>query len=262
MRSLKTILIPVLIIATGITAWAITPSIRKMFLAGTKTPAVQAAVPADSYNEEADSLFSELAGIYNRIGQLTTYMAEGSIRLTDQADTSRSMFTRFRYCHKDSLTYYQLGEQETIAIPGIYITVNHSIHKIFLSPRENKASGPQFFVSPEQLNELKKERYAISKENMEPLTVIRLRNERHISCREYRVSYDSTRFIRRIFMRNSDETAPGDLSMDKLITITINAWQTENLPVQVFNVNRYVQQKGDNWLPAAAFRDYEVKYIY
>ncbi|WP_343307728.1 hypothetical protein AAHN97_11365 [Chitinophaga niabensis] len=262
MRSLKHILILALIIGAGVTAWALTPVIRRAFLKEPEALPVQAPVAGDSYTKEERALFDTLGSVYNKVGQLRTYLAEGNIRLMDKADTGKSILTPFRYCHQDSLTYYKLGDQEIIAIPDLSITVNHSVHKIFMSPRGNRNAGPQIFINEEQLAALKKEQYVITREDMAPLTVIRLTNENHRSCREYRVSYDSAMFIRRVFMRMSDEEDPADRSLDKYITVSINNWQTANIPAELFKVSSYVQRNGDNWEPVAALRNYEVKYIY
>jgi len=262
MRSLKHILILALITGAGITAWALTPAIRSAFFKEPQVSHVQPPAAGESYTKEESALFDTLGSVYNKVGQLSAYLAEGNIRLTDKADTSKSILTPFRYCHKDSLTYYKLGDQEIIAIPNLSITVNHSVHKIFMSPRGNKMAGPQIFINEEQLAALKKEQYVISREEMDPLTVIRLANEKHRSCREYRVSYDSAMFIRRVFMRMSDEEDPADRALDKYITVSINNWQTANIPAELFKVSSYVQRNGDNWEPVDALRNYEVKYIY
>lgn len=259
---MRKILIPIFLLASAAFAMAAIPSFRKIWQPAAPETAFTAIPPMPVYDEKADSLFGELAGLYNHIGELPAYLAEGSIQVSDQADTSRSMYANFRYVHRDSMNYYQLGDQEMIAVPGVYISVQHEVKKILVSPREPGRKPLEIFIGSEQLAALKLEGYDITKEDGGPLTVIRLKREKHISCREYRVSYDSSRYIRRIFLRSAHETVPEDLNLDKFISINIHRWQTTGLPEEVFRVDRYIVKKGDEWLPAQAFSGYEIKYIY
>lgn len=264
MKAVKRFIIPVLLVAATVAAIAATPRLRSLFLTA-PSPApdkTNTATAYSAYSEDEEALFTELAGLYNRLGTMTAFFAEGSIRVTDQADTSKSMFTRFRYYRRDSMSYYQLGDQEILTVPGLSLTINHEVKKIFMAPRDSGVQAAPMIINENQLKALKEERYNITKEYSEPLTVIRLRNEKHITCREYRVAYDSTGFIRRVFMRNADEQMPTDLSRDKLISVSINTWQTGQLPEQLLDIHRYIQKGEESWLPAPAYRNYEIKYIY
>ncbi|MBO9154070.1 hypothetical protein ACFOTA_17760 [Chitinophaga sp. GCM10012297] len=261
MKFIRQILIPVLIVTSAVAAVASGSAIRGIFTPARPAAAARPNITFPVYDAGADSLFHELAALYNRIGELKAYLAEGTIRVTDQGDSSRNTDLRFRYCHKDSMDYYQLGDQEMLAVPGLYLSVNHTLKKIMMSPRP-QAGQFKLLINEEQLSELKKEGYDITKENADPFTVIRLKREKHVSCREYRVTYDSTGFIRGIFMRNANEAVPEDFSKDRLISVQINPWRTEYLPAQLFRVNRYIVKNGDSWMPASAFRNYEIKYIY
>lgn len=258
MKAVKRFIIPVLLVAVTAAAIAATPRLRELFFASPAPEKAETAI----YSNEENALFNELAELYNRLGAMSTFLAEGSIRLTDQADTSKSMFTRFRYCRRDSASYYQLGDQEILTVPGLTLTVNHEIKKIFMSPRDSGVQTAPMFIDDRQIKALKEEKYDIVKEYSEPLTVIRLKNERHISCREYRVSYDSAGFIRRVFMRSADEYMPTDLSRDKLISVSINTWQTGRVPGELLSIYRYIQKGEETWLPASAYRNYEIKFIY
>lgn len=264
MKAIKRFIIPVLLLIVTVAAIASTPRLRSLiFAAPSPAGAPEAASKAEKkYSEVEEELFSELAGLYNRAGAMRAYLAEGSIRLTDQADTSRSMFTRFRYCRKESLNYYQLGDQEILNVPGLTLTINHSIKKMFMSPRDTGAAMIPMVVDSKGISALKGEGYEITREYSDPLTVIRLKKENHISCREYRVAYDSSGYIRRVFIRNADEHDPTDLSLDKLISVNITNWQMVGLPEQLLSVNRYIQKDGESWVPAPAYRNYEIRYIY
>lgn len=262
MKKFKHILIPVFVIASGIVAFAASPKLRSMVLPAEKAASPRPAIVFPEYDMEADSLFSELAALYNRAGQLKSCLIEGNIRLVDQADSSHSMSTRFRYCQRDSLCYYQLGDQEMLTLPGLYMSVDHTVRKIMLSPNPQPANVVKPMIGQEQVEALKLEGYYITKEMNKPYTVIRLRREKHVSCREFRVTYDSAGMIRSTFMRNSDMSAPEDLSLDKLITVNILNWQTSRIPEHLFRAERFIQRDGELWVPTAPFKDYEIKYIY
>lgn len=262
MTKIKPILIVALLIASGIAALAASPSLRKMLLPAAKQPPAAPAIVMPEYDAAADSLFAGLAELYNKVGQLQTFSMEGNIRLIDQADTTLSINTRFRYCQKDSLRYYQLGNQEMLTIPGLYLSVDHSIRKIMMSPNAQQSAAVMPLVGAAQIEELKKEGYYISRERMDNYNVIRLRRDKHVSCRELRVSFDSAGMIRQTYMRKTDMDDPADPSLDKLISVNISHWQTANVPLQVFSAGRFIRRQGESWAPAAAFRDYEIKYIY
>lgn len=262
MKRFKHILLPVLVIASGIVAFAASPALRKMVIPPAKPVAAAPAIAMPAYDAKADSLFAELAGLYNSTSKHNRFLMEGNIRLIDQADTSASLNTKFRYCQRDSLRYYQLGDQEMLTLPGLYLTIDHSIRKIMMSPNARPAGLVMPVFGKAAIDSLKKEGYYISKEQEGPYTVIRLMRDTHVSCREFRVAFDSAGVIRSTFMRNSDLDDPADLSLDKLVTINVTHWQAGAVPEHLLRADQFIRREGNGWAPAAPFKDYEIKYIY
>jgi hypothetical protein len=261
MKKFKHILIPVFIVASGIAALAASPRLRSILLPG-NGPVRPPAAEMPVYDAKADSLFTGLADLCNNISLLNNYLMEGELRVIDQADTAQSVYTRFRYARRDSMQYYQLGDQEMLTLPGLYMNVDHSVKKIMLSPHMPEEQAGRPLIDRAQVDALKKEGYVISKETGTPYTTISLVSNRHISCREYRIAYDSAGLIRSTFMRTTDLDNPLDRSLDKLISMNVVQWQIAGAPAHLFRAERFIERKADNWAPVSTYQGYEIKYIY
>lgn len=264
MRTIKKIIFPLLLILAVAAAVASVPKLRSVFVPVPASPenAMETEVAAKKvYSPQEQSLFDKIADLYNQVGNMKQYFVEGKMRLTNEGDEINAMETDFRYCRRDSMVYYQLGEQEIIATSSASFTVNHTVKKIFISRNPDKVSGVRILLDPEQMKMLREADFNITEEDVHPFKAIRLINDKHPLYKEYRLTYDSSGMIRRVFMRSATIDEDGNSGGDRLMSILFSKWETEQLSNELFRTDKYIHRSEEGWEPATAFANYEIRYI-
>jgi hypothetical protein len=188
---------------------------------------------------------------------LTVLTITGSIKATDLADSSNAMQTDFCYSRQGNIAYYRLGQTEMISLGEAYIAIAHDAKKIFLSsPKE--VVNPVKMPTSEEVDFLSKEGYKVSRVEKDSLLQISLVSSTHITCREYRVSFDSTGFVRQSFMRMTDPYEPTDKNRDKLMHLTIRSWELGKVRTDLLRMDRYIRVVDGEPVPAPSLKKYEL----
>jgi hypothetical protein len=181
----------------------------------------------------------------------------GHISAEDMADSSNTMQADFCYSRQGNIAYYRMGQNEMISLSNAYITIAHDVKKIFLSaPKE--VVNPVKMPTSEEVALLSKEGYKISRIEKGNLTEISLVSNTHVSCREYRVSFDSTGFVRQTYMRLTDPYTPTDKTRDKLMHLTISSWELGKVRTDLLRMDRYIKIVDGEPAPAASLKGYEL----
>ena len=244
------ILLPILIVTTA-GAIASVPVIRALV----KEPVKIVAVPPADKKE--NPVLKELSELYRRLDTVRQLHVSGTVQTIDLAADSKNVQFTYEYARKGDVAYYRVAESETVALPDVLIAIDHAVKKIFVSaPR---AIAPVFSISSTQLAKLLgEEGYAITRTVTNNRTQIALLRENHITCKEFRISYDSSGFIRETFMRMTDLNDPANKDMDKRIIVRANDWDLGIPPARLFAADRYIVRVNNTWEAAAAFKNYEL----
>jgi hypothetical protein len=250
MRVSIKILIPGLVILIGAGAYA---TLHKQAVDVPVVPAI--AIPVADKEEQL--ILKELSALLHHTDTLTVVTITGRINAEDLADSSNIMQTDFCYSRQGNMAYYRMGQNEMISLSNAYITIAHDVKKIFLSaPKE--VVNPVKMPTGEEVALLSKEGYKVSRIEKGPLTEISLVSNTHISCREYRISFDSTGFISQTFMRLTDPYEPKDRKRDKLMRLTINSWELGKVRTDLLRMDHYIRLVNGEPAPAASLKGYEL----
>jgi hypothetical protein len=206
-------------------------------------------------SKEEIAILADMSKVLHQLDTLNVYTITGSYSVKDLADSSNNMQADFYYTRQDSVAYYRIGQQEMIALSECFITVDHEAKKIFLAP--HKAVNPPVSAPMDLENKfIARESYHVSRTDKDGVSKITLFNDRHVSCREYNVTFDSTGMIRQTDMRMTDPFRATDQTKDKLVVMKINSWQLGSARKSLLQMDKYIHVI--NGVLTAALDNYEI----
>ena len=206
-------------------------------------------------SKEEIAILAEMSKVLHQLDTMNVYTIAGSYSVRDLADSSNNIQSDFYYTRQDSLAYYRIGQQEMIALSECFITVDHEAKKIFLAP--HKTVNPPVSSPMDIENKyIARESYHVSKVDKAGISTITLFNNMHVSCREYKVTFDSTGVIRQTDMRMTDPFRAADQTKDKLVVMKINSWQLGTSSKSLLQMRKYIHVR--NGVVSSALANYEI----
>ncbi len=253
------ILVPVVAVLATAGAFAGIPALRERFVTSSVKQEVNTAETfvKKEISKQDKAVLKELTDMLHGMDTLTALTITGSVNVNDQADSTSSMSTTFTYTRQGQEGYYRIGDNEVAALNDAYIVVSNDVKKIFISPVKPLPNPVKLPVTDE-VSLLGNEGYTISRKTSEGITEIALLNNKHISCREYRLSYDSTGRIYQVNMRLSEPSDMVDLQKDKLINVTVTSWSSVASRKDLLKMDRYVSVKNGVPVASGVFSGYDV----
>ncbi|PWV56694.1 hypothetical protein [Chitinophaga sp. S165] len=253
------IVVPVVAILATAGAFAGIPALRERFVT---SPVKQETLTTEAFvkkdiSKQDKAILKELTDMLHSMDTLTALTITGTVNVNDQADSTSSMSTMFTYTRQGKEGYYRIGDNEVAALNDAYIVVANDVKKIFISPVKS-LPNPVKLPATDEVGLLGNEGYTISRKTSDGLTEIALLNNKHISCREYRLSYDSTGRIYQVNMRLSEPSDMVDLQKDKLINVTVTSWSSTTSRKDLIKMDRYVTIKNGVAVPSGLFSGYDV----
>lgn len=249
------ILIPVgvLLIASG--AFATIPGFREWFRP--RPSKKEKKIVIQENNKQEKVILSELTKLLHAGDTITYITIAGTMDAQDLGDKDNNMQGDFCYTRQGNQGYYQFGDNEMISLTDAYIVVAHDMKKIFVS--EPKEVVNPVRMSPDmEATFLSRETYNVTRTADGPLTQISLVNNKHVSCREYRVSFDSTGVIRRAVMRMPNPMELEDMSKDKLLKVTVRSYEPGVVRKDLLRMDRYVTMNNGKLAPSGRLKGYEL----
>ncbi|SHN29641.1 hypothetical protein [Chitinophaga sp. CF418] len=249
------ILIPVgvLLIASG--AFATIPGFREWF--GPRLPKKEKRIVISENDKQQKAIISELTKLLHAMDTVTYITIAGTMDAQDLGDESNNIQGDFCYTRQGNQGYYQFGDNEMVSLTDAYIVVAHDMKKIYVSePKE--VVNPVRMSADMEATFLSRETYNVTRTADGPLTQISLVNNRHASCREYRVSFDSAGVIRRAVMRMSNPMEMEDLSKDRLLKVTVRSFEPGEVRQDLLRMERYVTMNNGELAPSRRLKGYEL----
>lgn len=190
----------------------------------------------------------------------TSYYLNGQLTAVDKVDSANALReVAYTVCKNGAQVYLRMGNTEMINNEHNYLFIDHAVKKMLISNAQKVMQAPGLPVD-ELFNYVTSEGFTFSKtisdNGSATITVL---NPKHISYKELSVQYDSVaKQVKKIFIRHAEVTDPMNADKEKWITLVIKDWNDDPDPGQYLGLQKYVQKKQDEWVPAAGFQGYEL----
>ncbi|MVT07972.1 hypothetical protein [Chitinophaga tropicalis] len=249
------LILPVLAIAGTVAAFAGIPALREAFTG--KPPVTAPNLTGSATDIKQQAILKELTTVLHAMDSMYAGTVTGTISARDLADSSNTLQADFCYTRSNDIGYYRFGDNEMISLKEAYITIAHDVKKIFLSaPRE--VVNPMKMPLDIEAEVIRKEGYQVQRTSKGPLTEISLLSPTHATCREYRLSFDSTGMIRYSHARLTDPSNPEIKERDRILDVTIHSWEKGKVREDLLKIERYINLENGAPQPAAALKGYEL----
>jgi hypothetical protein len=190
----------------------------------------------------------------------TSYYLNGQLTAIDKIDSANALNeVVYTVCKNGEQLYLRIGQTEMINNTHNYLYVDHAVKKMLISQQRQLTQAPGLPVN-ELFEYITSEGFQFSKQRSDNrYTTITILNPKHISYKELSVQYDSVaKQVKKIFIRQAEVTDPMNADKEKWITLAIKDWNDDPDPSQYLGLQKYVQKKQDQWVPASGFQDYEL----
>lgn len=263
----KPLLITVLIVAVVASSWYAFANDRKVprntkaeLLDEATLTLVDENAPLPEMNDDDKKILSELEHLFAKATEQSFYM-EGNLSVKDPSDSAGNASGDFSFYRKGQLLWYKNADQEMVNTQEYYAVADHSVKRVVVTPSKNMEE-----TSPMPLNVIGKnllsEGYTIERTEKDGVSVIRLVNENHISCKEIRVEFDAaTQHPSLFFYRFTNLDQPDDVAADKIMSIRIKAWENGK-DVQTRGLPDIVRHKENAFQPGQSLQGYEIIDLY
>ncbi len=247
--------IVIAVILTAVGTFAAIPSLRDRLIWKKSKEGKHIVITEN--NKQDKAVLDELTKVLHAMDTVTILTATGMMDAQDFADSSNTMQVDFCYTRNGDQGYYRVGQNEMVSLREAYIVVAHDLKKIFVSaPKE--VINPVRLPASTEATFLSREMYKVSRTENNGLTQIALINNKHASCREYRISFDSAAVIRSAVMRMPNPMKLEDVTKDKVLKITVNSWELGVVRRDLLRMDRYLVQEQGQLLPSARLKGYEL----
>ncbi len=150
------------------------------------------------------------------------YTLSGSVDMINKADTSEKMRNvDFLISKAGDKFYYKMGKTEVINENGICLNINIVTKKVFITEKKQVTTFKMLDV--DKLREvLQTEEYQLLSTNSGKSETISLINEKHFSCKEYAITFDTlSKKVTEIAYRLAYAMEPQNKNKEKTIDIKI-----------------------------------------
>jgi len=165
----------------------------------------------------------------------------------------------FLFCKSGSEFYYKLGTTETLNENGVYLYIDHDRRNIMFSAQKQVAYDQGPLKTPDVSAMLKSEHYRLLSSARGDERTITLLNEHHVSCKQYSLTFDNADLkLRRLFMRLTNLSDPGDQSTEEVVDVRIIQWDKTADLARYLTKNQVVRISGKNISGTGIFKNYKV----
>jgi hypothetical protein len=258
-KRIKILTVGLVLMLVAMLGWAM----RNKFLHKTSMPAHRTkAVKSDSvdritYDTVLLKKFADISKAFNVQKDVVTY--SGVVNVNDGADSTNNVKAlNFYYSRNGSNYYYKNGSTETLNAQGLYIYIEHDRKRILIAKQKEVQTAPL----PDMTNvpdKLRSERYRLVDKMNGGYETIALLNEHHITCKEYAITFDTLHHqLNTVITRLSCFADPLNKKKDKVISMTINQYESRADAANFPDKSNTVLKDGDGWKLTAKYSNYEL----
>lgn len=183
-----------------------------------QTPVAQ-KVPV--YNKAVLQKFEAVCQTFNM--QKKVFTCSGVINVIDGADSSKSIKDLvFTMCKNGSDCFYQFGHTEILNARGMYICIENDQKRVIVTTQKSFIDAPLPDIS-QMSKVLSEDFYNLTDTVGGKNETIAFVNERHITCKEYAISFDTlNKKVNRVYARLTNIKSPERKDKEKVIDITVD----------------------------------------
>lgn len=128
------------------------------------------------------------------------------------------------FCREGQKCYYRYGPEEMINESGFNVLISNERKKVIVD-REKPVIAPATGSLQDFAKGMVSEHYVLLSEASGEEETILLKNEKHLTCREFSISYrKADEKVTRLFARLPDSSDPLDKGKDRTIKMQITEW--------------------------------------
>lgn len=192
---------------------------------------------------------------------MQVFYASGHMDAHNPADSGNDLHAVFTCSRRGQEYYYRVGAQEMVALSGLFITINHDLRKMTIGESQ-QLMVPSLVPEADLEKMWEGEDYEITADTLQSKVKMRFLCERHVSCKEFRMEYDTAVGLPSLlYMRMTDLADPLNKDADRIYQLTVDEWRTDAQP-GLFVAAQYVSGGKDHWVPAGRFTGYELTTSY
>jgi hypothetical protein len=183
----------------------------------------------------------------------------GSINVTDGKDSANNIRgLKFLFNKRGKSIYYLLGRTETVNQDGLNIFVDHDNKKIALSAGQFEAAPPVKSTTL-IISQLRSENYSLQAVPQGGSKKISIRNERHVTCKELSVTYDTlSNKLQQIYSRFTDINDIPNKATEKKVLIRVDR-QEDRAEAGLYPAPRdIVRKENGKWALREKYANYEL----
>lgn len=187
------------------------------------------------------------------------YTIAGVMSAIDNADTTqKARNVNFLFSKNGNDCYYKVKDMEMLNAGEIYLFVDHVNKRMVLQGHKDiNMPAPGNLDNIAEM--LKSEQYNLIDKHEGPNETIALVDEQHLTCKEYRVTYDTVSLkINRIYVRMPQVTDVTNKKKDKSVDLRIGLFTTEAHPESYLDPRKLVKLENGRWSVTKAYADYQL----
>ncbi|MHA4894144.1 hypothetical protein ACXZ1K_05275 [Pedobacter sp. PWIIR3] len=188
-----------------------------------------------------------------------SFFLSGKISSVNGADSTENINNANYLLSKSGQNFYCLfGNTETINTSEVYVFADHDLKRILVSTAKQILSPAGMPDIKILLKNLEGEGFTLTDEVVGESEQISLKNDYHVTCKEYTVSFDAKELEpRQIFTRLSDPQHPENKGYDKTITIDIKK-SGQYSDDGKYDPGRFVNKLNAKWVLSTGYEKYEL----
>ncbi|MBD1395427.1 hypothetical protein [Mucilaginibacter glaciei] len=245
-----------LILTAMITASAMVWAVVRRQMPAAREVAKIGPVAVRQYDK---TILEELNRFTRRLSLAGNCTFSGVLSITNNEDSAKRVVPITFLCSKNAeRCYIRYGGDETLNDEGLCIFIQHDQKKVVITAQKQVVTA----VMPDLgtlTSNLSGDNYALTRSRDGADELITLKNDRHISCKEYRIRADSaSQNIKEVYVRLSNVSDPLNKAKDKVIDMVFSNWSEQADPGKYLKVGDVLKRRGTAMSLNDAYRNYEL----
>ena len=248
-----TVLVTILtLLSVSVLVWAVSKTQKSIKPAAT----VLKLLAPRKYDLRLLANFNKAA---TRISTAKEYTFSGTLNISDGSDTSLIIHGMTFLCaKKGNSCYFRFGDTETLNVDGYCIYIHNAQKKVVVSPQKALSAVEMPGLQTFDTN-MGGENYTLKVEKKGSSETIAFENNKHISCKAYRLTFDTvTMDTQRIYARLTNPADPLNMAKDKVIDMAFSYWTPSANLKHYLTVKDVIRQKIGKVELSERYKDYEL----